>query len=104
MEDAIPGFAEHRDKLPVGFRAFEQQAVKAALDAYEGGDIVLSVPTMPFRCPIAPYERAAMFAEWMNRNDKPGKVILWTRTPAFQSDGRSSRPPFLSFMRIASSM
>jgi NADH dehydrogenase FAD-containing subunit len=81
MEDAIPGFAEHRDKLPVGFRAFEQQAVKAALDAYEGGDIVLSVPPMPFRCPIAPYERAAMFAEWMNRNDKPGKVILLDQNP-----------------------
>jgi hypothetical protein len=81
MESAIPGFAEHRDKLPVGFRAFEQQAVKAALDAYEGGDIVLSVPPMPFRCPIAPYERAAMFAEWMNDHDKPGKVILLDQNP-----------------------
>jgi NADH dehydrogenase FAD-containing subunit len=81
MEDAIPGFAENRGKIPVGFRAFEQQAVKAALDAYEGGNIVLSVPPMPFRCPIAPYERAAMFAEWMNRNDKPGKVILLDQNP-----------------------
>lgn len=54
MEEAIQGFAEHRARLPVGFRAFEQQAVKAALDAYTGGDIVLSVPPMPFRCPIAP--------------------------------------------------
>lgn len=81
MEDAIPGFAEHRDKLPVGFRAFEQQAVKASLDAYDGGNIVLSVPQMPFRCPIAPYERAAMFAEWMDRHDKPGKVILLDQNP-----------------------
>lgn len=81
MEDAIPGFAEHRDKLPVGFRAFEQQAVKAALDAYEGGNIVLSVPPMPFRCPIAPYERAAMFAEWMDHHNKPGKVILLDQNP-----------------------
>ena len=81
MEAAIPGFAEHREKLPVGFRAFEQQAVKAALEAYNGGNIVLSVPQMPFRCPIAPYERAAMFAEWMNRNDKPGKVILLDQNP-----------------------
>lgn len=87
MEDAIPGFAEHRDKLPVGFRAFEQQAVKAALDAYEGGNIVLSVPPMPFRCPIAPYERAAMFAEWMNRNDKPGKLILLDQNPGVPIGG-----------------
>nr|MDJ1018240.1 FAD/NAD(P)-binding oxidoreductase [Paracoccaceae bacterium] len=45
------------------------------------GNIVLSVPTMPFRCPIAPYERAAMFAEWMNRNDKRGKIILLDQNP-----------------------
>ncbi len=81
MEDAIPGFVEHRDKLPVGFRAFEQEAVKAALDAYDGGDIVLSVPPMPFRCPIAPYERAAMFAEWMKTHNKPGKLILLDQNP-----------------------
>lgn len=55
--------------------------MKDALDAYEGGNIVLSVPPMPFRCPIAPYERAAMFAEWMNVNDKPGKVMLLDQNP-----------------------
>ncbi len=87
MEDEIPGFAEHRDSLPIGFRAFEQQAVKAALEAYEGGDIVLSVPPVPFRCPIAPYERAAMFADWMNRNDKPGKVILLDQNPGIPVGG-----------------
>ncbi|MEL6683467.1 MAG: FAD/NAD(P)-binding oxidoreductase [Pseudomonadota bacterium] len=81
MEDAIPGFSDHRDKLPVGFRAFEQEAVKNALESYDGGNIVLSVPQMPFRCPIAPYERAAMFAEWMDKHDKPGKLILLDQNP-----------------------
>lgn len=81
MEDAIPGFAEFRDQLPVGMRAFEQGAVKTALDADESGDIVLSVPPMPFRFPIAPYERAARFADWINRNNKPGKLILLDQNP-----------------------
>ncbi|MFN7000712.1 MAG: FAD/NAD(P)-binding oxidoreductase [Elioraea tepidiphila] len=87
MEEAIPGFAEHRARLPVGFRAFEQQAVKAALDAYTGGDIVLSVPPMPFRCPIAPYERAALFAEALARRNLPGKVILLDQNPAIPIGG-----------------
>lgn len=81
MEDAIPGFREHKAKLPIGFRAFEQEAVKRALDAYSGGDIILSVPPMPFRCPIAPYERAAMFADWLSRKQLPGKVILLDQNP-----------------------
>lgn len=81
MEEAIPGFREHRARLPIGFRAFEQEAVKRALDAYSGGNIVLSVPPMPFRCPIAPYERAAVFADWLKRKQLPGKVILLDQNP-----------------------
>jgi len=76
MYDAIEGFAEHRASLPVGFRAFEQTALRQALEAYEGGDLVLSVPPVPFRCPIAPYERAALFADWLARTGRPGRVIL----------------------------
>lgn len=81
MDEAIEGFAAGRDRLPVGFRAFEQQALRRALDAHEGGDIVLSVPPMPYRCPIAPYERAALFAQWLERQRRPGKVILLDQNP-----------------------
>jgi NADH dehydrogenase FAD-containing subunit len=81
MYDAIDGFAEHRDQLPVAFRAFEQTALREALDAYDGGDIVLSVPPLPYRCPIAPYERAAVFADWLERSGRPGRVILLDQNP-----------------------
>lgn len=76
MYGAIEGFAENRDVLPVAYRAFEQTQLREQLMAHDGGDIVLSVAQLPYRCPIAPYERAAVIADWMNRTNRPGRVIL----------------------------
>lgn len=81
IEDAIEGFAAAREQIPVAFRAFEQSALRARLEAFEGGDMVLSVPALPYRCPIAPYERAALFADWMDRRGLPGRVILLDQNP-----------------------
>lgn len=81
IADAIEGWEAARDQLPVAFRAFEQTALKAKLDAFQGGDMVLSVPPLPYRCPIAPYERAALFADWMDRRGLPGRVILLDQNP-----------------------
>ncbi|MDW8444943.1 MAG: FAD/NAD(P)-binding oxidoreductase [Acetobacteraceae bacterium] len=94
MEEAIPGFAEAKGAIPVGFRAFEQEAVRRALEAHPGGDIVLSVPPVPYRCPIAPYERAALFAQWMDRRGLPGKVILLDLNPAIPIGGPTIQAAF----------
>lgn len=84
MEDAIAGFAEARAQLPVGFRAFEQAAVKAEVDRFlvEGGEFVISVPKPPYRCPPAPYERAFLIAEQIKRRGTKGKVVLLDANPA----------------------
>ncbi len=78
MEEAIPGYAEQRDLLPVGFRMFEQAAVKAQVDRFlaEGGHFVITVPKPPYRCPPAPYERAMMLAEQIQRRKVKGKIII----------------------------
>lgn len=94
MEEAIPGFAEAQGAIPVGFRAFEQQAVRRALEVHPGGDIVLSVPPVPYRCPIAPYERAALIAQWMDRRAMPGKVILLDQNPAILIGGPTIETAF----------
>ncbi|WP_114376432.1 FAD-dependent oxidoreductase [Elioraea thermophila] len=94
MEEAIPGFAEAKGAIPVGFRAFEQEAVRRALEAHPGGDIVLSVPPVPYRCPIAPYERAALIAQWMDRRGMPGKVILLDLNPAIPIGGPTIQAAF----------
>ena len=94
MEEAIPGFAEAQGAITVGFRAFEQQAVWRALEAHPGGDIMLSVPPVPYRCPIAAYARAALIAQWMDRRAMPGKVILLDQNPAIPIGGPTIQAAF----------
>jgi NADPH-dependent 2,4-dienoyl-CoA reductase/sulfur reductase-like enzyme len=83
MEEALPGYAQAREQLPVGFRAFEQAAVKAQFDAFlaTGGNLVITVPKPPYRCPPAPYERAALMAEVMQQRRIKGKVIVLDENP-----------------------
>lgn len=78
MEEALPGYAEGREQLPVGFRAFEQAAVKRQVDAFlsQGGNMVIAAPKPPYRCPPAPYERAFLIAEQMKQRGTKGKIIL----------------------------
>lgn len=78
MEEGIQGYAQARAQLPVGFRAFEQQAVRQQVDEFlvKGGTFVISAPKPPYRCPPAPYERAFLLAEQMKRKGTKGKIIL----------------------------
>jgi len=78
MEESIAGYAQARDQLPVGFRAFEQTAVRQQVERFlaHGGSFVISVPKPPYRCPPAPYERACLIAEQVRRRGVKGKVIV----------------------------
>jgi NADPH-dependent 2,4-dienoyl-CoA reductase/sulfur reductase-like enzyme len=82
-EDAIAGYAQAREQLPVGFRAFEQIAVRAQVEQFldTGGTFLISVPTPPYRCPPAPYERACLIAEQMRRRRMSGKVVIADANP-----------------------
>lgn len=78
MEEALPGFAEQRDLLPVGFRMHEQSAVKVEVDRFlaHGGTFLITVPKPPYRCPPAPYERAMLIAEQIQKRRINGKVVI----------------------------
>jgi NADH dehydrogenase FAD-containing subunit len=78
MEESIQGYAAARAQLPVGFRAFEQMAVRQQVDEFleKGGNFVISAPKPPYRCPPAPYERAFLIAEQMKQRGTKGKIIL----------------------------
>ncbi len=84
MEEALPGYAEGRAQLPVGFRAFEQAAVKQQVDAFlgQGGNLVIAAPKPPYRCPPAPYERAFLIAEQMKQRGTKGKIIFVDANPS----------------------
>jgi len=83
MEDGIQGYAEARSQLPVGFRAFEQMAVRKQVDEFlvNGGNFVISAPKPPYRCPPAPYERAFLIAEQMKHRGTKGKILLIDANP-----------------------
>jgi NADPH-dependent 2,4-dienoyl-CoA reductase/sulfur reductase-like enzyme len=83
MEEAIAGYAQAREQLPVGFRAFEQMAVRQQVERFlaTGGEFVISVPKPPYRCPPAPYERAFLIAEQIRKRGVKGKVIIVDANP-----------------------
>lgn len=54
----------------------EHVALKKMLEEFEGGNFIVSVPDGAYRCPPAPYERAAMMAHYMKKNGIKGKVII----------------------------
>lgn len=81
MYEAIEGFSEVKQFLPVGFKPFEHVALKRQLEQFEGGELVMSIPKPPYRCPPGPYERAAMFAYYLKSNGIKGKVTVLDANP-----------------------
>lgn len=53
-----------REQFPAGFVASELDLLKRKLDGFRGGDLVMTIPPPPYRCPTAAYERA-MLIGWM---------------------------------------
>ena len=43
----------------------------------DGGTVVLTVPTFPFRCPPGPYERTNMIAFYLKNHKPKSKIVVW---------------------------
>ena len=54
----------------------EHVILERNLNDMEDGDVIITVPEGKFRCPPAPFERAAMIAAYMEKEDIEGKVII----------------------------
>ena len=80
--------AHTRQHFPSAFPAGRDHlALKAKLADFRGGDLVMTVPPMPYRCPPAPYERAGLIAWWLkSRNIKGRLIILDPNLPALGFD------------------
>jgi len=50
--------------------------LKAKIENFTGGDLVMTIPPMPYRCPPAPYERAGLIAWWMKTRRIKGRLII----------------------------
>jgi NADPH-dependent 2,4-dienoyl-CoA reductase/sulfur reductase-like enzyme len=73
---------------PAAFKpGSEHLALKRLLDNMEEGNVVITIPSGKYRCPPGPSERASMIANWMKKEDIPGKVILLVDGAKFSKQG-----------------
>ena len=55
---------------------FEQLSLKKNIENFKGGTFVITVPKGTFRCPPAPYERAALIADYFKTKKIDAKVVI----------------------------
>lgn len=67
----------------------EHLYLKKLLSEFEGGDIVITVPSYPYRCPPAPYERAALILNYLKKRNLKAKLyfIDENERPIINSEG-----------------
>ena len=62
-------------------RAADLAGLKRRLQAFAGGNLVMTLPPMPYRCPPAPYERALLIAWWLKTRKIPGRLVVVDPNP-----------------------
>lgn len=63
--------------FPPAFKAGgEHLYLKRLIEEFEGGDIVMTVPSYPYRCPPAPYERAAVLLNYLKKRNLKAKLYF----------------------------
>lgn len=68
---------EVQQKAPAAMMAgSEHLALKRMLDDMDDGNIIITKPNGKYRCPPAPFERASMIANYMEKEEIEGKVII----------------------------
>lgn len=77
-----------RRMYPAGFVAAELDTLKRKLAEFKGGDLVMSIPSPPYRCPPAPYERAVMIAWLFKQRGIKGRLVLVDPGPGMQAYNR----------------
>ncbi|MFN7065714.1 MAG: FAD/NAD(P)-binding oxidoreductase [Aquificaceae bacterium] len=89
IEDA-PFYKESLVHNPPAFKpGSEHIYLKRLIEEFEGGDIVITVPPPPYRCPQAPYERVALIASMIKRNKLKAHIyfIDASERPIINSEG-----------------
>lgn len=73
---AIPGLTEAFTFYTVS----GAQRLRGAIEAFTGGDIVILIPRVPFKCPPAPYEAALLLRHKLDQRelDVPAHIAIHT--------------------------
>ncbi len=65
-----------RQQWPGGFEVGELDRLQQRLQAFAGGDLVMTIPPPPFRCPPAPYERAVLIGWWIKTRGLKARLTV----------------------------
>jgi NADPH-dependent 2,4-dienoyl-CoA reductase/sulfur reductase-like enzyme len=84
--EAIPGLAEAEDRNLSLYDRRSLPALRQALERFDGGRIVISVPDGALKCPPAPYEYALMLTRMIRERNLDGEVMLLDAWPSPQPD------------------
>ncbi len=86
----IPGL--NFNKIPHAWQAgpqttLLQQQLQQFMSSSSPGNVIITAPLAPIRCPIGPYERACTVADMIKRKGKSGsKVILLDANPGIMAE------------------
>ena len=77
--DAIEGYdAAAAERVPHAWKAGAQtRLLRRQLEAMpDGGQVIISVPANPYRCPPGPYERASLIANYLSRHKPRSRLLI----------------------------
>ncbi|MGM0622850.1 MAG: FAD-dependent oxidoreductase [Campylobacterota bacterium] len=74
--DKIQAKVAYTNYPPSYSGGFEQLYLHQKIQNFSGGTFVITVPPGAYRCPPAPYERAALVADYFKRKKIKAKVVL----------------------------
>lgn len=79
--EAVPGLAESAHTF---YTLEGARRLRDALESLEGGVVALVIPSLPFKCPPAPYDAILMAEDFFRRRGRRGRVELhlYTVEPA----------------------
>ena len=75
--------AEAQEHVPHAWKAGEQTLLLAnqLKSMRQGGVVIMTVPSAPFRCPPGPYERACQIALYLKQHNPTGKLLILDANP-----------------------
>lgn len=85
----IEGYDPNDMNVPHAWKAGPQTEAmhKQLLAMRDGGTVVITAPSNPFRCPPGPYERASLIAHYLKKNKPKSKLIILDPKPKFSKFG-----------------
>lgn len=97
--DLMPGMTslnEYDTIVPHAWKAGPQTHLLRSLlsNMTDAGNVVITIPLAPYRCPPGPYERACVMADWLRTSKPNSKVIVLDENATIQAQAANFQNAF----------